>query len=137
MLGGLKELKRVAVFEGTPFFLLNLEASKKKTVDQGGVPNASVITEKASRRESVAVDPGPRGLASRLPWHWQSYPSVRSQAALGRCQPRCRSRWWQRRGAQVMERSSRQLCSAGAGLSEHAQCAFQTNQSEEPLWVLA
>lgn len=32
-----------------------------------------------------------------------------------------------------MERSSRQLSLAGGGPTEHAQCAFQMNQPDQPL----
>lgn len=72
--------------------------------------------------ENVALDPGPGGLANRLPWHGQCGSSVRSQAALGRCPPRRPSRW-RRRGAR---RSAGGRPGPAGGGPEHAQCVSQT-----------
>lgn len=43
----------LVVLEGPPFFILNLEASGKKTVDKDGVPNVSVITPRAAGERGI------------------------------------------------------------------------------------
>lgn len=104
-----------------PFSLLNLGASEKSWQTWSANP-VSVVTEKARPAGNVAADPGPGGLASRLAWRWQSSPpSLQKQVAAA-----ARSS-----GAGTLPQAAR------PGPTEHAQCSFQTNQSDKPLLGLA